>query len=141
MSETLYVKGLGPVEITNWDDFVGKVLFLLGEELLNQIQDEAMKMGLYINGDYIRGMRYEIEGDSIIFTNDVSYALFLEYGTYEFGFAFSEETYPPVPFAKKKNLSKSAREAFPRGMQPFATYRRVLYDEKRVGRALKEVTA
>jgi len=139
VSEVLYIQGLGEVEIVNWGDFVRKLGFLVGNELLNEIQDEALKMRLFDSGRYVRGMRFEQEGENLVFSNDAPYAPFLEYGTLEFGGSYSEDSWPVPPFSKKKDLSRRERERFPRGMQPFAPYRRVLYSEERVGRALQRL--
>ena len=100
-----------------------------------------MRMGLFDTGRFIRGIRFSIEGEKIVFTADAPWAAYLEFGTYEFGMSFDEETWPPVPFPKKKDLSKSAREGFPRGMQPFASFRRVLYSQDRMERVIRRAVS
>ena len=132
----LDVPGIGQVEIMNEDDFKQELLFLIKESLVNEIQREAMKLGLFDGGNYVRGIRGEIEGDTITFTNDTPYAVYLEYGTYEFGEQYSEETWPASPFPKKKDLSPQERGGFPRGMQPFAAYRKILYLQERFDEAM-----
>ena len=139
MTEIVFIDGIGHVEVTNWEEFVHQLGFLLGNELQNQIQEEGMKMRLFDSGRYIRGMRFEQDGTTLVFTNDAPYAEALEYGTYEFGGLYTEDAWPNVPFPKKKNISRELARRFPRGMQPFATYRRVLYSEERVGDAIKAV--
>jgi len=62
-------------EIINWDEFRRKVLFLLGEGIVNAIQDEALKLGLFKTGRYIRGFHsYVDESGQLNIDNDVYYA-------------------------------------------------------------------
>jgi hypothetical protein len=69
--------------------------------------------------------------NSIIVSNS-----YLEYGTYsywqKFGLkTFPEPGYPAIP--KKKEISYEERKKLPKGMQPFAPFRRVLWNEAKMG--------
>ena len=89
------------------------------------------------SGEYFFNPRER--GDRIIIENRTKYAKHLEYGTYEFGGQFTEDTFPSSPLPKKKDISPKARKAFPRGAQPFAIMRRVLYNKATVTRIIKSV--
>lgn len=128
-------------DIQNWVEFEKQLMFLLANEIEKAIQDEAMKMGLFIDGTFIRGIRAQVKDGKIVVSSDAAYGAYLEYGTYEFGFSFSEDSWPTHPFPKKKDISWSARQGFPRGMQPFAPFRRIMYSQNRMNTVIKEAFA
>lgn len=126
-------------EITNWDEFRNQVLFMLGEELVNRIQDKAMDMRLFDDGRFIRGIKATVEGDSLVISDDVDYGKYLEFGTFTFGGSYDEQSYPETMFPKKKDLPRSIAKRFPKGMQPFAPFRRVIYNQSEIDQAVKAV--
>lgn len=132
MSEEINVPGMGNVEITNWDEFREKVLFLIGTGIVQEIQNEAMRMGLFQSGRYIRGFHHyvDMEGNLNI-DNDVYYAPYLEFGTYDYFDIFGLDDYPNTPL-KKKDLSKERVKDMEKGMMPFAPMRRVLYNQAKI---------
>lgn len=138
MSEILIINGQ-VYEILNWEEFRRQVMFLLGETLMNAIQDEAIKQGLFQTGDYVRGFHWTVDNDgSLVIENDVPYAMHLEYGTFEFGLTYAPDSFPSSPLPKKKDLSMHQRASYPRGMQPFAVIRRVIYNDARMTKIITE---
>jgi len=125
-------------EIVNWDEFRRKVLFLLGEGIVNAIQDEALKLGLFKTGRYIRGFHsYVDESGQLNIDNDVYYAKYLEYGTFEYFDIYGLDDFPDTPI-KKKDLSREERTSLPKGMAPFAPIRRVLYNQEKIDQIIRE---
>ena len=66
-----------------------------------------------------------------------NYPAALEFGTMEFGGAYDDFTYPVSP-VKKKNMSRSQAEGYPRGMNPFAPIRRVLYNDAKMAQIIEK---
>ena len=114
-------------------------LFALGNLIAQEMRKLAIEMGLVDGGDYSQGFLVKIENGLLIIENKAKYAEALEFGTYEFGMEFSKETFPPVPFPKKKDIPFKARDNFPRGSQPFAVMRRVLYNKALMERLIAKV--
>jgi len=112
------------------DDFIDKGMFILGELLVNEIKNQvrAMKLVREGGGDYLQGWFANWNGRSLEIDNRMPYAEYLEYGTYTFGAAYDVEDFPGMMFPKKKDLSRAEAKLFPKGMQPFAPVRRVLYN-------------
>lgn len=136
MGELITVDGQ-TYDIQNWEQFQQEFLFLLGQELVNSIQDEAIRMKLFDSGRFVRGINASVDGDTVTISADTPYAAYLEFGTLEFGASYGDDSFPERPFPKKKNLSRDARKKYPRGMQPFAPFRRVLYNENKMKKAIK----
>ena len=131
--------GIGNVEIVNWDEFRDKVLFLLGTGITQAIQEEAIKLGLYISGRYIRGFHHYVdEIGQLNIDNDVFYAKYLEYGTFEYFDLYGLDDYPDTPI-KKKDLSKERRAGLPKGMAPFAPIRRVMYNQSKMDEVIRRM--
>jgi hypothetical protein len=109
---------------------VNKMLFVMGELILNKIKEYVRQMELVDTGAYLQGWFASVSNNKIIIENTQSYAGYLEYGTYQYHDMFDEETFPnPVEPKKKDMITKADRESYPKGMQPFAPVRRVLYDD------------
>lgn len=121
------------------DEEIQPKLFALGQLIIQEMRKLAIDMGLVDTGDFSQGFLVEVKEGMILIENRTKYAEPLEFGTYEFGLSFSKETFPPSPFPKKKDISPKAREAFPRGMQPFAIFRRVLYNKALMSRLINKV--
>ncbi|OGC68310.1 hypothetical protein A2415_04475 [candidate division WWE3 bacterium RIFOXYC1_FULL_39_7] len=64
--------------------------------------------------------------NSIIVSNS-----YLEYGTYDFWRRFGFQRFPENPI-KKKDLKAKDREGMPKGMMPFASFRRVLFNPNKM---------
>jgi len=123
------------------DEEIQGRLFALGNLIAQEMRKLAINMGLVDTGDYSQGFLVSIRNGLLIIENRASYAKHLELGTFEFGLSFTKETFPPQPFPKKKDLPFKERDAFPRGMQPFAVMRRVLYNKTLIERLIKRVFA
>ena len=108
---------------------------------MNRIQDEAMKMKLWDNGRYIRSIESKYENGKLILFSDVPYAPYLEYGTLDFGAAFSDSQFPEPMLPKKKDIDRDMARQFPRGMQSFAPFRKVMYNPAKVELAIKKALA
>ncbi len=121
------------------DEVIQPKLMALGLLISQEMRKLAFEMGLKQTGDYAQGFLVSIKKGLLIIENKTKYAEALEFGTYEFGMEFSKETFPSVPFPKKKDISQSAREGFPRGGQPFGVFRRVLYNKALMTRLIKQV--
>ncbi len=121
------------------DEVIQPKLMALGLLISQEMRKLAFDMGLKQTGDYAQGFLVSIKNGLLIIENRTKYAEALEFGTYEFGMAFSEETFPPAPFPKKKDISPKAREGFPRGGQPFGVVRRVLYNKGLMERLINQV--
>jgi len=119
-------------DIINWDEFRKEVLDLLGTGIVQEIQDEAMRMGLYIDGGYIRGFhKYVDESGELNIDNDKFYAKYIEFGTYDYFDIFGLDDFPEKPL-KKKDLPKKRVAEMEKGMMPFAPMRRVLYNQSKM---------
>ena len=121
------------------DEEIQPRLTALGNLIAQEMRKLAIQMGLKKSGDYSQGFLVKVKNGILIIENTQKYAEYLEFGTYEFGLAFSKETFPPSPFPKKKDIPSKAREAFPKGMQPFAVFRRVLYNKQLMRRLIGQV--
>jgi hypothetical protein len=120
--------------ITNWPEFKQKLLYAIGFQLQNAVVEDMERMGLF-QGGQLTQVNMEIRGDEIVIWSDAPYAIYLEFGTYAYWQfygvkSFPDPGYPAIP--KKKELSAEERKKLPKGMQPFAFYRRLFYNEKKL---------
>lgn len=132
MSKVLMIPGLGEVEITNWDEFERGFLFKVGELTVNAIQEQIIAMRLFDKGEFIRSIEARVRGDTLTIESSDPKSVYLEYGTLAFGAQYTEESFPKRPYPKKKDISRAAALRFPKGMQPFAPFRRVIYSETKM---------
>lgn len=118
-------------DITNWDEIQRKLLWAVGFQLEKEVRDNILKYKLI-------GKTFQLqqsiqtappEGNSIEVFSDVPYAVYLEYGTFDFWKHYGLTSFPDVPI-KKKDLTAKEREGLPKGMAPFAIFRRALYNEE-----------
>ena len=128
-------------EISNWDSFKNKLLNAIGAELEAEVLKEVDKMRLIGTGALRTGFSYEVKGDSVILSNSEPYAAYLEYGTFSYWNKFGLDNfpipgYPSIP--KKKELKLKQRQGLPKGMQPFAFFRRVFFNKERLGRVVSK---
>jgi hypothetical protein len=128
MSQILNVNGQ-QYEITNWDEFKEKLLTVVGFQVEDEIIKKIGEMKLVDTGKYKQGVTSEVVNGELIITNTAPYAVYLEYGTYDYWQSFGLETFPAALDPKKKDIKRAAAKKLPKGMQPFAPYRRVLYNK------------
>jgi len=131
-------------EITNWDEFAKKFLTSIGAEVESSIVKEIKKMDLISPGgsaEFFQSIRFDVSGDTLTIYSDVPYAAYLEYGTFEYWNRHGLDSFPTTPDPKKtrpKKMSKAERDKFPKGMQPFAPFRRVMYNKKKMEQVISK---
>jgi|ETNvirnome_2_300_1030623.scaffolds.fasta_scaffold00052_6 hypothetical protein len=141
MSQIIEVNGQ-KVEITNWDEFKDKLLFGIGKEITNAIEDQIFDMQLKRSGGgkgLVSSYKHKVKGNNIVITSDADYAVYIEYGTFDYWKSYGKSSfpdpgYPTIP--KKFELTRAKRKGLPKGMQPFAPVRRVLWNKKRMEKVI-----
>ena len=138
-------------EITNWEEFQKQLLTLIGAEVEASIVKEIQKQDLISPGgsaEFFQSIRFDVSGDTLTIYSDVPYAGYLEYGTMNYNTYYSPDSFPTVPHRKKTRptkMSKTTHAQYPKGMQPFAPFRRILYNQKKMNvvikNAMSKVTA
>jgi len=110
--------------------------FKLGALIVNSIKEKVRKMNLVSDGggEFLQGWDFRTTKKGLTIFNSQEYADYLEYGTFAYFDSFGLDSFPETPDPKKKDLDAEARKAFPRGMQPFAPVRRVVYNESVMAR-------
>ena len=140
------------IEITNMDEFKKELREHLlksfkGVGLLveSEIRREVEKMSLMGAPPTLWQRGYhsyaEINGDKVELTIETGlpYAVYLEYGTYDYWSTFGLEGFPSTPLRKKKDSTKKQRDGMPKGMQPFAPIRRVMWNNQKMENILSKV--
>ena len=125
------------VELT--EEEIQKKIKILGELIAQEMRKLAIKMGLVEGGDYSQGFFVFIKAGVLMIENRVKYAKALEFGTFEYFKRFGNNKFPSVPDPKKKDMSSESRKNFPKGMQPFAVMRRVLYNRNLMTGLIQDV--
>lgn len=120
------------VEITNWDEFAGKLLNGIGFQIESEIVKKINDLRLVDTGFFKRSINTSVEGNVLTISSDAPYATFLEYGTLSYWGKYGTESFPAVLDPKKKDLKPSQRKSFPAGMSPFAPFRRVLWNQNKM---------
>ena len=128
------------VIVTNWDEFKEKLLNAIAYGLENEIVAQIDKMKLVDTGLF-KQISSSVVNDSIIIESAAPYAAYLEYGTFDYYKRYGQDNfpkkgYPSIP--KKKELRKSEAMRLPKGMQPFAPFRRVLYNQNVMNRVIEQ---
>ena len=126
-------------EVTNWDEFSDKLLTRIGFSFENEVRAEIDKMKLVDSGRFRGSLNHEVKNGELVLTSNAPYAAALEYGTLEYFDRYDKETYPEPGYPsipKKKELSPKERTKLPRGGQPFAPIRRVLYNQKKMDKVI-----
>ena len=119
-----------------------KRMKVLGELVINEMRKLALDMGLVQTSDYANGFFATARGDNVIlFENRVSYAEALEFGTYSYASQYGESRFPDSPDPKKKDLPRDIAKRFPKGMQPFAVMRRVLFNSVLMNKLINQAFA
>lgn len=125
-------------EITNWNEFSEKLLKAIGIQVESEMIKQVNDMRLVDASDYKRGFKWEAKENELIIINNAPYAVYLEYGTFDYFRRFGFNNFPSTPDPKKKDISLKQRESLPKGMQPFATMRRVLYNQNKMGKIIEK---
>jgi len=127
--------------IENWPEFKKKLLNGIAFQLESEIVKDINRMKLVKKGN-LKKVDTVVEGDMVVITfpfavtdKGDNYAVYLEFGTYDYWKRFGElgfpdPGYPSIP--KKKELSSKQRKMLPKGMQPFSFIRRTLYNPKKM---------
>lgn len=132
MSKTIVnVAGIA-FEITNFDAFKNELMSRVTAKAERDIVRTIKELDLIDTSQFFQSivMGVDDDGEGWI-ESDVDYAWFLEYGTLDFGERFTPDTYPGLP-VKKKILPKDLRAQYPKGMNPFAPFRRTIYNRRRM---------
>lgn len=138
MATILTIEGLGDVEITNWEEFKEKLLKAIGFQMVNEIQAQIKKMALIDTSEYWQSIDSEIDSGDLVIFSTVPYAPYLEYGTLQYWNIYGLGNFPSKPHPKKKNLKPEQRKHYPKGMQPFAPFRRVFYNENKMTQIIQK---
>lgn len=119
-------------EITNWDEFKTKLLTAVGFQVESEIINQINIMGLVDTGHFKQSITSEVQNGELVITSVAPYAVYLEYGTYDYWSVYGLQGFPKKPTTKKKDMSRKAAKKLPKGMQPFAPFRRVLYNKAKM---------
>lgn len=158
-------------EITNWEEFRDKLLKAIGFQLEAAISEEINKLGIVDTGAFKASIRAEVVDGELIITSDAPHAEYLEYGTagtkQGVSDPFGERNRGPNPgrkmplrkvgdrFMLVESLESWARrhgfkpDAYfalakriqEKGLQPYAPFRRVLYNEQKMARIISRAVA
>lgn len=129
-------------DIVNWDEFAKKFLNAVAFQVVSEIQDNIKKSNLIQSSNFWQSIQSApATADGVEIFSDAHYAPYLEYGTYAYWNKYGLDNFPMINDPKKKDLAPKARKKYPKGMQPFANFRRVLYNpakmEQIIDRAAK----
>jgi hypothetical protein len=119
-------------EIVNFDEFAEKLLSAIGFQVEEEVLREIDKMKLVDTGSLRTSLVTDVKKRVLEVGSTVPYAPYLEYGTLSYFDRFGSSGFPKVPDPKKKDMSPQEREKFPKGMQPFAMFRRVLWNQNKM---------
>ena len=119
-------------EITNWEEFKKKLLTSIGLQVENGIIEQINKMRLVDTGHFKQSITSEVQNGELIITSLAPYAVYLEYGTFDYWQAFKLDGFPTPRPPKKKDISRKEAKKLPKGMQPFGSFRRVLYNKAKM---------
>jgi len=127
------------------DSLVYQFLKVLGELIINRVKVKVRQMGLVgppgVGGAYLQGWFFTVKGRQLILENTQEYAVYLEYGTYNYWNQYGADSFPDTMALKKKDLPKSVSKNLFKGMQPFAPVRRVIYSEQEMIPLLQEAAS
>ena len=111
------------------------VLDKIGQELVKEIQRQVLLLDLFDTGEFLRSIKYRIEGTKLIIYSDSPYSEDLEYGTFDMKQDEGDQVLNN-PW-KKKNLDPQSARNLPRGMFPYAPFRRVVYNKQILEAAIR----
>lgn len=112
------------------DQEIANKVNILGELIIEKIRENIRAMNLIVSGELLQRWHASFDGEILTIESGTKYGQFLEYGTYEYWSNYGFEDYPEIPDPKKKNIDVQLRSLYPKGVQPFAFVRKVLYNEK-----------
>ena len=119
-------------EIVNFDEFSKKLLDAIGFQLSSEIRKQIDDMSLVQSGLFRTSIDHEVDGNELILTSGAPYAVYLEFGTFDFWGRFGVERFHSKPVPKKKDMPKEAASKLPKGMAPFAPFRRTLWNQNKM---------
>ncbi len=127
------------IDVVNWDEFSSKLLNAIGFQVEAEVLHEIDRMKLVDTGSLRTSLTTNVKGNELEISSSVPYAATLEYGTLDyfsrFGLGkFPDPGYPAIP--KKKELSAKERRKLPKGGQPFAMFRRVLWNQNKMAKII-----
>ena len=133
------------IEITNMDEFkkelrdkFKEIMFEVGQEVEIEIRNEVEKMHLMGKPSNLHQRGYissvEVKGNEVamLLETGLKYAVYLEYGTYSYFDSFGVSSFPATPDKKKMHMTAKEKKNYPKGMQPFAPIRRVLWNKQKM---------
>jgi len=126
------------IEITNWEEFQEKLLLAIGFQIQSEVIKQINELELVDTGFLKNSIHVGIAKDgSLEIVNTAPYAIYLEYGTFDYFKSFGLNKYPEIPDPKKRNLSRKDRKKLRKGMQPFAPFRRVMYNDQKMAQIVE----
>lgn len=107
-----------------------RAMRILARLIEARIKQNVRQMDLMQDGGgfFLQGWNVDYQNGIIAIENTQPYAVFLEYGTYTYWQQYGQESYPATPDPKKKDIDPVLAKRFPKGMQPFAPVRRVIFN-------------
>ena len=115
--------------------------FAISEQIAQAVRKEIEKMKLIQSTQFWQSIQVLPNGEGVY--SDVPYAQYLEYGTMEYWNNYGSDDFPKTPHPKKKHMTREQAKAYPAGMQPFAPFRRVVYNPNKmvdiVARAIRNL--
>ena len=107
---------------------IDQKMFVLGELIINKIKENIRDMKLVQSGALLQGWFSSYSNGQLTIENTQPWMLYLEFGTYGYWDAYGPDKHPQTPDPKKKDMPSALRKLYPKGMQPFAFIRKVLYN-------------
>jgi hypothetical protein len=111
------------------EEEIAQKMFILGELIINRIKENIRAMDLIDSGQFLQQWFSTYKNGQLNIENAQEYMIYLEYGTYAYWDQYGTENFPGTPDPKKKDLPPELRKLYPKGMQPFAFIRKVLYND------------
>jgi hypothetical protein len=120
-------------DIVNWGEFKKKLLNAIAFQIVIEVQKNIKDMNLIKSSNLWQSIQSApATEDSVEIFSDTKYASYLEFGTLEYFEIYGLDRFKATLDPKKKDLSSAERLKFPAGCQPFAIFRRVLYNENKM---------
>lgn len=116
------------IEGNIYNEDLNKAMTILGELVINKIKDNIRSMDLMDGDLLLQNWIARFDGKKLSIDNTQEYMIYLEYGTYDYWNKYGLEGFPSIPDPKKKDISRSQAKKLPKGVQPFAFIRKVLYN-------------
>ena len=120
---------------------LNQAMIILGELVINKVKDNIRAMDLIQSGDLLQHWFSKWDGTTLTIDNTHEYAKWIEFGTYGYWTQYGMDNYTDPVHPKKKDMAAKLRKQFPKGMQPFAPVRRVLFNSNIMNDLIKEAFA